>query len=227
MENELKEMKTKLDSMKRRKKEIVKELIELGVNVQKIKEVSKDDEERKEHEESERLEQERERLERERERLEQEREEHEESERLEWEREERERLEWQQLEWQQEERERIERERVEREQDTESEQDIVVTGIEEEEVSTMMQERVSQGLSCILPQQFHRFVTTEVKAAATETVTSETDLIEVEVTDEEIEVSQLTIPSPPSGEQVQQPAQQLQQVPARWPSIHSHRFQQQ
>ena len=35
MEKELKEMKTKLDSMKRRKKEIEKELIELGVNVQK------------------------------------------------------------------------------------------------------------------------------------------------------------------------------------------------
>ena len=122
--------------------------------------MSKDDEERKECEEGERLKWERERLE-------QEREECEESERLKWEREERERLEWQQLE--QEERERIERERVEREQDTDSEQDIVVTGIEEEEVSTMMQERVAQGLSCVLPQQFHLFVTTGVEAAATET----------------------------------------------------------
>ena len=51
--------------MKRRKKEIKKELIELGVDVQKIKEVSKDDEERKECEDSERLEWERERLEQE------------------------------------------------------------------------------------------------------------------------------------------------------------------
>ena len=66
-----------------------------------------------------------------------------------------------------------------------------------------------------------------LQAAATEIVTSETDLIEVEVTDEEIEISQLTIPSPLSGEQVQQPTQQLQHVPARQPNIYSHRFQQQ
>ena len=43
MENKLKEMKTNVDSMKKRKKEIEKELIELGVDVQKIKEASKDD----------------------------------------------------------------------------------------------------------------------------------------------------------------------------------------
>ena len=79
----------------------------------------------------------------------------------------------------------------------------------------MPQERIAQRLSCILPQQFHQFITTGAKAAATKAATSKADLIEVEVTDEEIEVPQLTIPPSPSGEQVQQPTQQLQQVPAR------------
>ena len=78
----------------------------------------------------------------------------------------------------------------------------MVTGIEEE-VSTMMQERVAQGLSCVLPQKFHWFLTTEAKAAATKTATSKVDLIEVEVTDEEIEVTQLTILPPSSGEHIQ------------------------
>ena len=62
-----------------------------------------------------------------------------------------------------------------------------------------------------LTQQFHQLVTTGAETAA-----SEGDPIEVEVTDEEIKVSQLTIPPTPSREQEQQPAQQqLQQVPAR------------
>ena len=75
------------------------------------------------------------------------------------------------------------------------EQDIVVTGVEEEVMATQ-EERVARGLSWVLPQQFHRFVTRGAEAAG-----SEADLVEVEFTNEETEVTHVRIPSPPQGEQ--------------------------
>lgn len=110
----------------------------------------------------------------------------------------------------QEEKERLEQERVQQIE----EQDIVVTGVEEEVIR--QEERVSRGLSQVLPQQFHRFVTRGAEAAG-----SETDLVEVEFSDDEIEVTDLRIPSPPRGEEQQQ--QQQQQLSVGQPS---HPFQQ-
>ena len=81
-------------------------------------------------------------------------------------------------------------------------QDIVVTVVEEEVITTQ-EERVARGLSQVLLQRFHRFVTRGAEAAG-----SEADLVEVEFTDEEVEVTHVRIPSPPQGEQQQLPARQ-------------------
>ena len=151
LEQEMKEMNKQLQDMKRRRKAIETELVELGVNQQQLKQLT--DEREKEREEKEKEEKDR----MERERVEVERKEREKEERAQEEQRQREgRAQEEQRQIEEEEEE--ERQREER---TQVEEEIEVVEAEEVAQTTSREARIQSGLGHVLPTQFYHFVTGE------------------------------------------------------------------
>ena len=159
LEQEMKEMNKQLQDMKRRRKAIETELVELGVNQQQLKQLT--DEREKEREEKEK--EEKDRIEREK--VEVERKEREKEERAQEEqrqREERAREKQRQREGRaQEEQRQIEEEERQREERIQVEEEIKVVEAEEVVQTISREARIQRGLGHVLPTQFHHFVTGE------------------------------------------------------------------
>ena len=209
LEEEMKEMNKQLQDLKRRRKGIETELVELGINQQQLKQLT--DEREKERQEKER--EEKDRIEREK--VEVERKERAQEEQRQREEEERQRKERERLEQAQEEqRQREERERVERVQEEQRhrEQEIEVVEAEEVVQTTSRAARIQRGLDRVLPAQFHHFVTGQG-----ETQEGESQLVTVEVDTEKI--ATLSIPSPPPPQQQAHPQVAQQVVPSQAMSL--------
>ena len=141
MEDELNQMKKSLDNMKRKKKDIEKELVDLGVDSKKVREVSGEiEQEQKDREMEEQQREEWKRAEREKVNRE--------------EQEKREREEWERVEQEKREREEQEKEKREREKRKEEEMEDVQVLEGEEVISTTEQETESDLVTIEFTEDF-------------------------------------------------------------------------